>query len=84
MDKDKLYLALYEFKNLSMDTQGQVTNKLHSILDMVTDGVWNKIEGGMKGHFFEQCTFCCVSPENEHADWCPVRLARELRDELCS
>lgn len=82
MDKDKLYLALYEFKNLSMDTQGQVTNKLHTILDRVAEGVWSQHDAGF--YTYSQCTFCCVSPESEHDDDCPVVLARQLRDELCS
>jgi hypothetical protein len=80
MDKDKLYLALYEFKNLAMDTQGQVTNKLYDLLDRVADGAWQQNDHG----FFtsSQCAFCYRSPENGHDDDCPVTLARELKEEL--
>ena len=73
MDKDKLYLALYEFKNLAMDTQGQVTNKLHNILDWV--------ETGVRSHT-GQCVFCQHASHVEHADDCPTKLARDIREEL--
>jgi hypothetical protein len=84
MDKTDLYIALTGFSNLSMDEQGEVTEKLYQVLDRLASGVWNRIEGGMRGFSFEQCTFCCVSPEypQEHADWCLVRLARELKEKF--
>ena len=82
MDKDQLYIALVGFSRLSMDTQGEVTIKLHSILDSLSGGVWNKIEGGMRGHFITQCSFCCRPPGMDHLDWCPVKLAKELSEQL--
>lgn len=75
MDKDKLYLALYNFKDLAMDVQGQSTVKLHTILDWV--------ETGVRSHT-GQCVFCQHAGHVEHAVDCPTKLARELRDELCS
>jgi hypothetical protein len=50
--------------------------KINSVLDRVSEGAWQQHDHG----FFtsSQCVFCCVSPESEHDEDCPVRLAREL------
>jgi hypothetical protein len=56
--------------------------KVKLILDRVSEGVWDS-KGGTVDELFHitQCVFCCVSPESEHHEHCPVRLARELEDE---
>ena len=82
MNKDNLYIALYEFKNLKMKNQGDFTNKLFEILDRVSEGVWNQHDGGF--YSYSQCSFCCVSPQSKHDDDCPVILARQLKDEYLS
>ena len=72
MNRDKLYFALANFDKLAMDTQGQVTVKLDKILDWVASGV--------RSHT-GQCVFCQHASHVEHADDCPTKLAREIRDE---
>jgi hypothetical protein len=78
MTKDEFYLLLYDFKNQSMDQQGEITNKLWDLIDGVSDGAWDQTQTELG--VFSQCAFCCVSPESGHDETCPVRLARELKD----
>lgn len=82
MNKDSVYNFLQDFKNLAMEEQGEFTNKLFDVLDWVAGGVWNQHDAGF--YAYHQCSFCHVSPESEHDDDCPVRLARELREEFLS
>lgn len=55
-------------------------DKLKKVVDAVADGVWQQNDGGFFS--YSQCAFCFASPQSEHSDDCPVKLARELRDEL--
>ena len=57
-----------------------VYDKLKTVVDAVADGVWQQYDGGFFS--YSQCVFCFVSPQSEHSHDCPVRLARQLRDEL--
>ena len=42
--------------------------EIRDLLETVASGTW--VNG--------QCAHCCVAPHSEHADWCPVRIAREI------
>ena len=53
--------------------------RLQSVLDAVASGVWCQRDGGF--YSYSQCAFCCVSPDSEHDEDCPVRIAREIQDE---
>ena len=54
--------------------------KINEILDRVSEGVWNQHNESF--FVWSQCAFCCVSPDSEHYVDCPVKLAKELRDEM--
>jgi len=53
--------------------------KIHVVLNRVSEGVWQQHDHGFLR--ISQCTFCCVSTESEHEEFCPVRLAKELMNE---
>lgn len=46
------------------------------VLETVASGVWVNVT-----NLTNQCAFCWVAPHSEHADDCPVRLARQELDE---
>lgn len=80
MDNTELFNALVGFKNLSMDSQGEVTVKLHAILERVSEGVWCQHDAEFFS--YSQCAFCYRSPENGHDDDCIVTIAKELENDL--
>ncbi len=79
-NNDKLYNLLSNFNRLSLDQQGELTGQLDTILDRLADGVW--VDRGDDFVRIRQCSFCCVKPGHEHAKYCPVKLARGIRDEM--
>jgi hypothetical protein len=81
MDKDSLYMKLYNFRDLPMDEQGQIAVKLAKIIDRVEDGVWY-YSHQMRKSKPSQCAFCLNSPTYGHDEDCPVQLTRDLRDSL--
>jgi len=53
--------------------------EVRQIIDQIADGVWDTHESNLGG--FTQCHFCKVgqhAPTSEHAEWCPVRMSREI------
>jgi hypothetical protein len=49
------------------------------VIEAVAQGVWQQHDGGFFA--WSQCTFCCVSPESQHDDDCPVRIAKEILED---
>ena len=74
MFKEGLRKKGQKMKNKNVD-------KAQLVVERVAEGVLNKIEGGMKGHFITQCAFCCRSHESEHDDHCPVKIAKEIMED---
>jgi hypothetical protein len=54
-------------------TMDDLTRK---VIERVAEGVWNQKYTSFGA--YSQCTFCCVSPDEEHDEDCPVRLARRV------
>jgi len=51
-------------------------DNLKKLLETLSEGVWNTRETSIGT--FRQCSFCCVSPENQHKKDCPVRSAKKI------
>lgn len=51
-------------------------DKAQLIVDRVAEGVWCQYDAGF--YSYSQCAFCCVSPDSEHDEDCPVKIAREI------
>jgi hypothetical protein len=55
--------------------------EVRQIIEQIAEGVWNTNSNSALGVALKSCHFCCVSATsstNEHAEWCPVRMSREM------
>ena len=61
---------------------GDIMNKKKAqlVLERIAEGVWCQYDAEF--YAYHQCAFCCVSPESEHDDHCPVKIAKEILDEM--
>jgi hypothetical protein len=59
-----------------MDTLEKL-EKIEKILQRVSKGAWHSEYPSLFDEI-TQCVFCYVSPESEHSECCPVRMAKEV------
>ena len=54
---------------------------VRKVLKEIAGGVWDS-SGGTVDEIYHitQCHFCCTGPHSEHAEWCPVRISKEILD----